>query len=253
MTVTTSGTLPDEVYDVAVIGAGVVGAAIARELARYPLRIALVEASDDVGDGTSKANTAILHTGFDAVPGSLESRLVREGQRRLAEYAARTGIPVEPLGALLVAWDEEQLAALPGLVEKAERNEYRATRILDAAELYAREPRLGPGALGALEVPGESVICPWTTTLAYVTQAVRAGADLHLNCRVEDVSDVPGDASPHELTTGRVSRPTARLLGRKRTQGPASRDKSLEIYWAVTSSGGAMPTRSERIAPHPHA
>ncbi|MFJ5110446.1 FAD-dependent oxidoreductase [Streptomyces sp. NPDC088551] len=203
MTVTTSGTLPDEVYDVAVIGAGVVGTAIARELTRYPLRIALVEASDDVGDGTSKANTAILHTGFDAVPGSLESRLVREGQRRLAEYAALTGIPVEPLGALLVAWDEEQLAALPGLAEKAGRNEYHETRILDAVELYSREPRLGPGALGALEVPGESVICPWTTTLAYATQAVRAGADLHLNCRVEGVAELPGDESAHELTTGR--------------------------------------------------
>ncbi|MEV4969508.1 FAD-dependent oxidoreductase [Streptomyces scopuliridis] len=203
MTVTTSGTLPDEVYDVAVIGAGVVGTAIVRELTRYRLRIALVEASDDVGDGTSKANTAILHTGFDAVPGSLESRLVREGQRRLAEYASSTGIPVEPLGALLVAWDEEQLAALPGLAEKAERNEYHETRIIGADELYSREPHLGPGALGALEVPGESIICPWTTTLAYATQAVEAGADLHLNCRVESVTGAPGDASPHELLTGR--------------------------------------------------
>ncbi|MFD5116959.1 FAD-dependent oxidoreductase [Streptomyces sp. NPDC058391] len=199
MTVTTAGDLPDEVYDVVVIGAGVVGTAIARELTRYPLRIAVAEASGDVGDGTSKANTAILHTGFDAVPGSLESRLVREGQRRLADYAEETGIPVEPLGALLVAWDDEQLAALPKLVEKAERNGYHETRIIGADELYSREPRLGPGALGALDVPGESVICPWTTTLAYATQAVRGGADLHLNCRVENA--VSG--SPHHLTTAR--------------------------------------------------
>ncbi|MFE4830587.1 FAD-dependent oxidoreductase [Streptomyces sp. NPDC056672] len=199
MAVTTSGSLPDEVYDIVVIGAGVVGTAIARELACYPLRIALVEASDDVGEGTSKANTAILHTGFDAVPGSLESRLVREGQRLLAAYAAEAGIPVEPVGALLVAWDDEQLAALPRLVEKAERNGYRETRIIGADELYAREPRLGPGALGALDVPGESVICPWTTTLAYATQAVRAGADLHLNCAVRRVDA----GSPHELGTVR--------------------------------------------------
>ncbi|MFJ8584503.1 FAD-dependent oxidoreductase [Streptomyces sp. NPDC093595] len=198
MTVTRGGPLPPEPYDVTVVGAGVVGCAIARELARHPsLRIALVEAADDVGEGTSKANTAILHTGFDAVPGSLESRLVREGQRRLLAYAAAAGIPVEPVGALLVAWDEEQRAALPALAEKAGRNGHHGTRIIGAAELYAREPHLGPGALGALDVPGESIVCPWTTTLAYATQAVRAGADLHLGCGVEAVR--PG----HELVTDR--------------------------------------------------
>ncbi|MFD7501900.1 NAD(P)/FAD-dependent oxidoreductase [Streptomyces sp. NPDC059850] len=199
MTVTTTGDLPGEVYDVAIIGAGVVGTAIARELAAHRLRIALVEASDDVGDGTSKANTAILHTGFDATPGTLEARLVREGYQRLNTYAAEAGIPVEPLGALLVAWDTEQLAALPALAEKAVRNDCHDTRILAADEVYAREPHLGPGALGALEVPGESIICPWTTTLAYATQAVRGGVDLHLNCAAEAITTY----GHHEIATTR--------------------------------------------------
>ncbi|MFE7323483.1 FAD-dependent oxidoreductase [Streptomyces sp. NPDC057565] len=194
--------LPDggAAYDVTVIGAGVVGTALARELARYPIRTALVDGSDDIGNGTSKANTAILHTGFDAVPGSLEARLVREGQRRLAAYAAATGIPVERVGALLVAWDEDQLAALPGLLAKAERNDYHAARIIDAGELRAREPHLGPGALGALEIPDESIICPWTTPLAYATQAVRAGVHLHLDCRVQQIDS---GADIHTLTTTR--------------------------------------------------
>ncbi|MFI7319516.1 NAD(P)/FAD-dependent oxidoreductase [Streptomyces venezuelae] len=201
MAVTRRGAPPDVTYDVTVIGAGVVGTAVARELARHPgLRIALAEAADDVGEGTSKANTAILHTGFDAVPGSLESRLVREGQAMLAAYAAESGIPVEPVGALLVAWDEEQLSALPGLLSKAERNGHRAARLLGPAEVRAREPHLGPGALGALDVPGESIICPWSTTLAYATQAVRAGVDLLLNCRVLGVGPA-GEA--HLLTTSR--------------------------------------------------
>ncbi|MFI9777590.1 FAD-dependent oxidoreductase [Streptomyces sp. NPDC051956] len=207
MTVTTKGPLsPKEQmssrpYDVAVVGAGVVGTAIARELARHPhLRLALVEASGDVGDGTSKANTAILHTGFDAVPGSLEARLVREGQRLLSAYAAESGIPVEPVGALLVAWDDDQLTALPGLLEKARRNGYDAARIIGADETMAREPQLGPGALGALDVPGESIICPWSTTLAYATQAVRSGVDLHLNSRVEAVGS---DGGVHILSTSR--------------------------------------------------
>ncbi|MEV6170841.1 FAD-dependent oxidoreductase [Streptomyces sp. NPDC051954] len=196
-----TGSLPSMTYDVVIVGAGVVGCAIARELACHPgLRVALVEERDDVGDATSKANTAILHTGFDAVPGSLEARLVREGSRQLAAYAAESGIPVETVGALLVAWDQEQLAALPRLVEKAERNDYHDTRILGPAELHEREPHLGPGALGALHVPGESIICPWTTTLAYATQAVRHGVDLHLDCRVEEVSR---QDDIHVLGTGR--------------------------------------------------
>ncbi|MFE6157733.1 FAD-dependent oxidoreductase [Streptomyces sp. NPDC056486] len=206
MTVTTKGPLPSEPYDVTVVGAGVVGSAIARELAgHHQLRVALVEASGDVGDGTSKANTAILHTGFDAVPDSLEARLVREGRRLLAAYAAESGIPVEPVGALLVAWDEEQLAALPNLLKKAERNEYHDARIIGADEVRSREPHLGEGALGALEVPGESIICPWTTTLAYATQAVREGVDLHLNCKVGEVNSSlsPDGSDCHELTTPR--------------------------------------------------
>lgn len=210
MTVTAKGPLPSTPYDVAVVGAGVVGCAIARELARHPrLRIALLEAQDDVGQGTSKSNTAILHTGFDATPGALEARLVRDGHRRLSAFAAESGIPVERVGALLVAWDEEQRAALPRLAEKAERNAYTGTRLLSVAELYAREPHLGPGALGALHVPGESVICPWTTTLAYATQAVRAGVDLHLLTAVEQVAR-EGDG--HRLTTTRGTLRTRHLV-----------------------------------------
>jgi glycerol-3-phosphate dehydrogenase len=210
MTVTANGPPPSRSYDVTVVGAGVVGCAIARELARRPsLRVAVVEAQDDVGQGTSKANTAILHTGFDAVPGSLEARLVREGARQLAAYAAESGIPVEPVGALLVAWDEEQLVALPHLAEKAVRNEYADSHLIEPPELYEREPHLGPGALGALHVPGESIICPWTTTLAYATQAVRQGVDLHLNSRVDKVCRQDGT---HVLTTARGTLRTRYLV-----------------------------------------
>lgn len=198
MTVPTDGLA----YDVVVIGAGVVGAAVARELSGYPLRVALVDAAGDVGEGTSKANTAILHTGFDATPGTLESRLVRRGYELLTAYAAATGIPVEPVGALLVAWDDEQLAALPYLAEKAVANGCLDTRLVSAAELYAHEPHLGPGARGALEVPGESIICPWTTPLALATEAVTAGVTLLLGCTVEGVDAVP-DEQLHVVRTSR--------------------------------------------------
>ncbi|GAA2868747.1 NAD(P)/FAD-dependent oxidoreductase [Streptosporangium fragile] len=185
-------TTPSGTFDVAVIGAGIVGSAIARKLAGYELGVALLDARDDVGDGTSKANTAILHTGFDARPGTLEARLVREGYRLLSEYAGRTGIPVERTGALLVAWNAEELAALPGLREKAERNGYDRTEIVGPDEVYRQVPHLGEGALGGLTVPDESIICTWTVNLALATEAVLRGATLLLNRAVRAVEERDG-------------------------------------------------------------
>ena len=175
------------VADVVIIGAGVVGTAIARTLAGYELTCVLVDAAGDVGTGTTKANTAILHTGFDTVPGSLESRLLRRGSRLLHDYARRAGIPVERTGALVVAWTDEQEAALPGIVAKAHRNGCLDVRLMAAADLYRAEPELGPGARGAVQVPGESIICPWTTPLAYATEALREGVRLRLGTRVTGV------------------------------------------------------------------
>lgn len=170
--------------DVAVIGAGIVGAAIARDLAATSLSVALVEARDDVGDGTSKANTAILHTGFDAKPGTLESRLVAHGYELLGAYAEQTGIPVERTGAVLVAWTDEELDALPGLKTKAEQNGYYHCELIDATQVYDRVPDLGEGVLGGLTVPDESIICTWTTNLALATDAVQRGVTLLRGHRV---------------------------------------------------------------------
>jgi glycerol-3-phosphate dehydrogenase len=127
-------------YDVVVIGAGIVGSAIARELAGHKLSVALLEARDDVGDGTSKANTAILHTGYDAKPGTLESTMVSRGYHLLSQYATDTGIPIEPTGAILVAWDQEQLDALPSLKDKAQANGYHHCELIDTDAVYAQLP-----------------------------------------------------------------------------------------------------------------
>jgi glycerol-3-phosphate dehydrogenase len=188
-----------DVSDVIVVGGGIVGCAIARALAGTNLSVTLVEARADVGDGTSKANTALLHTGFDAIPGTLESRLVARGYEMLGSYAEQTGIPVERTGALLVAWTDEERNALPGLKDKAERNFYRRCEIVDAAEVYRRVPGLGPGVLGGLTVPGESIICTWTTNLALATDAVARGARLMRGARVSGAT--VGDAHTTLRTT----------------------------------------------------
>lgn len=188
-------------FDIAVIGAGVVGSAIARELAAYDLRVVLVEARNDVGDATSKASTAILHTGFDATPGTLESQLVRRGFELWLDFAAQTNIAVDRTGALLVAWDEEQRAALPGLAAKAEANGYHATELVDAATVYDIVPALGPGALAGLRVPDESVIDSWGAALALATDAVNRGTVLRLNTVVTGV-EVAADLTILHTNTG---------------------------------------------------
>ena len=185
-------------YDVAVIGAGIVGCAVARELAGTGLRVALLEARGDVGDVTSKANTAILHTGFDATPGTLESRLVRRGHELLSAYAIDAGIPVERTGALLVAWTDEELATLPKLAAKAAANGYDRTELVDAEEVYRRVPTLGPGALGGLAVPDESIVCSWTAAIAFATEAVHRGAELLLRHQVSAIEIGP---STSRITT----------------------------------------------------
>ncbi len=173
-------------YDVAIIGAGVVGTAVARQLARYRLRTVVLERSNDVGTGTSKANTAILHSGFDTKPGSLESTLVRRGHELLGTYALRAGIAVERTGALLVAWDAEQEMRLDGVVATARANGYERAERVTTEELYRREPNLGRGATGAVSIPDEYVICPWSPSIAFATEAVGAGVELRLGVEVTD-------------------------------------------------------------------
>ncbi len=197
-----------ERYDVAVIGAGVVGCAIAMELSRYEAAITLVEAKSDVGAGTSKASSAILHTGFDAAPGSLEARLLRRSYQLFHERASSLGLPIGRTGAVIVAWNEEQEAALPAILEKAARNGVCDLEEWSSAELYRREPELGPGALRGLFVPGESITCPFTPVLAFAGTAVTNGVTLRRDFPVTSVSDEGGEY----LLGGAAGRLRARVV-----------------------------------------
>lgn len=174
-------------YDIAVIGAGVVGAAIARDLAGTGNSVVVIEGREDVCEGTSKANTAILHTGYDAKPGTLEARLVKRGYELTYSYCAEANIGVVRTGAILVAWDDEQAESLPGLQDKAVENGYHDSVLLSPAEVYAELPHLGEGVTGGLAVPDEAIIDAWTVPLAFVTDAVRRGAALKLSHHVSGI------------------------------------------------------------------
>ena len=177
-------------YDVAIIGAGAVGSAIARELSRYKLNTILLEAKADVGMGTTKANTAIWHTGFDAKPGTLEAKLLRRSYALLESYVPEAGIPTERLGGLLVAWTKEQRDNLPALLERAHNNGVADVRIISTEEVYRLEPNLHKGAWGGLFVPGESLICPFTLPIAFASQALLNGVSLKLNFPVQAIEQL---------------------------------------------------------------
>ena len=184
--------------DVCVIGGGVVGAAIARALAIETTQsVVLLESRNDVGQSTSKANTAILHTGFDAVPGSVESRLVRRGYELLMSYAPSHNIAIERTGALLVAWTEEQLDALPKLAKKAADNGYERAAALSAQDLYGLEPRLGDGALGALSIPDGFIVDPWGPPVSYENDAVLGGAKVIVGQKVNEIEGSAHDWIVH--------------------------------------------------------
>lgn len=171
-------------FDVAVIGGGVIGCAIARRLTLDGARVVLLERAADILDGASKGNSAILHTGFDAPPGSLEQRCIAAGYAEYLDIHARLGLPLIRSGALVIAWSEAEEALLPALMDQARANGVDDIEPLSAAQTRAREPALAPGLRAAFRVPREYLIDAWSAPLAYLMQAVVNGAVVRRNCNV---------------------------------------------------------------------
>lgn len=167
-----------------IIGGGVVGCAIFRRLAMAGLEPILLEAAADILDGASKGNSALLHTGFDAPESSIELDCIQSGHREYLEIKDKLNLPLVESGALVVAWDEEQLAKLPAIVEKAHRNNVRDVVQIDRNELRKREPFLSERGLGAVFVPGEHIIDPWSAPLAYAHQGLAHKGQIMRRCRV---------------------------------------------------------------------
>lgn len=172
--------LPDPLpkFDVAVIGAGVVGCALARAFTLAGARVVVLEKAADVLDGASKGNSAILHTGFDAPEASLELACVREGYRLYHAIHDRLGLPVIRSGAMVLAWTEDEVATLPDLMAQAVANGVTDVSPLTAAEARALEPALSDRVLAGFRVPGEHLIDPWSAAHGYLLQALENGATL---------------------------------------------------------------------------
>ena len=178
--------------DVAIIGCGVIGAAAAYELSHYPLQTAIFEAENDVADCTTKANSAILHAGYDPEPGTRMARLNVEGSALAKEICARLDVPYLQCGSLVLALSPEELPHLQKLYENGIANGVPGIRLLSAEETLAMEPNLAPTVVGALYAPSAAIVSPWEFALAMAEVAVRNGVELHRSCPVTRIEKTAG-------------------------------------------------------------
>ncbi len=174
-------------YDVAVVGAGVIGSLIARELSRYNLKIALIEKCNDMAMGTSKANSAIVHAGFDAKPGSLKAKFNVEGTALMPELCKTLSVPFKPVGSLVVAFSDEDVETLNSLLERGNINGVPGLEVYDKAKLKEAEPYISDEAKAALWAPSAGIVCPYELTIAAAENAVVNGAEFIRNFEVKDI------------------------------------------------------------------
>ena len=174
-------------YDVIVIGAGVTGCAVAMELSKYKLRVAVAERREDVCTGASKANSAIVHAGYDPVPGTMMARFNVRGCRLLEPLCKQLNVPYKRCGSLVLCFDEADRPRLTDLLERGLENGVEGLRIIDRDELRDLEPNISPSAVAALYAPTGAIICPFELTAAMAENAVRNGAEIFFDSPVTDL------------------------------------------------------------------
>ncbi len=179
-------------YDVIVLGCGVVGAATAYQLARYPLKVAVLEAQNDVANGTTKANSAIIHAGYDPEPGTLMAKLNVEGNRMAGEICQKLQVPFARVGSLVLAFDEADLATLRTLYDRGVANGVPGLELWDQSQVRQREPNLSQEVKGALYAPTAGIVDPWQYALAMAEVAVTNGVELHRSAPVTAITPVEG-------------------------------------------------------------
>lgn len=238
-------------YDVAVIGAGVVGSLITRELSKYNIKVALLERCNDCAMGATKANSAIVHAGFDAMPGTLKAKLNVRGVELMKKVCGELNVPLKNNGALVVAFSEDEIPHLEELKKRGEKNGVPDLRVVGKEELAELEPNIGETAVGALVAPTSSIVCPYELTIAAVENAVTNGAQFLRNCEVTGIDYSDGEfrlsTSLGEITAEYVinaagvhSGEIASLIG----------DESIEIvvrhgdYYLLDKSQGTLVSRT---------
>lgn len=174
-------------YDVVIIGAGVVGGMVARTLSRYDLKICIVEKEHDVAMGATRANSAIAHAGFDAKPGSLKAKLNVEGSKMMEKVCMELGVKYKNNGSLVIGFNEEDRQTLKELLDRGNENGVEGLRLVDQEQLKTLEPNLADEVTCALYAPTGAIICPYDLTIAAIGNAMDNGAELKRNFKVCDI------------------------------------------------------------------
>lgn len=174
-------------YDVAIIGAGVVGGMIARRLSAFDIKICIIEKENDVAMGATKANSAIVHAGFDAKEGSLKAKLNVKGSEMMPQVAKELGVKYKNNGSIVIGFNDDDRKTIEELLVRGTKNGVKGLRILEKDELKKLEPNISENVVCALYAPTGAIICPYELTIAAVGNAMDNGADLELNFKVEAI------------------------------------------------------------------
>ena len=189
-------------YDVVIIGAGVSGCAVARELSKKKLNIAVLEKASDVCEGTSKANSGIAHAGYDAKPGTLKARLNVRGSRMMKALSEELDFPYRQNGSLVLCFDEKEKGKLEELYQRGIQNGVEGIKILQRSELLAIEPHVGEKAVAALYAPTGAIICPFGLNIALADNAAVNGVEFHFRTEVKGIKRLE---EGYELLTDKES------------------------------------------------
>ena len=179
-------------FDFAVIGAGVVGGMVARELTRYTDRVCILEKGSDVALGATRANSAIVHAGFDAAYGSLKARLNVRGSNMMEKVCAELGVKYKRNGSLVVGFNSEDEKTLIELCERGKANGVDGVRVIYREEILSLEPNIGDDVMVALHAPTGAIVCPYELCMAAVGNAMDNGATLKLNFKVNKIEACEG-------------------------------------------------------------
>lgn len=174
-------------YDIIVIGAGVTGTCTARELSKYQVNMCVIEKGDDVASGTSKANSGIVHGGYDCVPGTLMAEMNVRGNQLLYELAEELDYPIKKNGSLIVCTVPEEVGKLDVLLDQANKNGVPDCRIIGKEEALAMEPNLTDNTVAALYVPTGGIICPWGLAIAMGENAAMNGCEFKFETEVQNI------------------------------------------------------------------
>lgn len=177
-------------YDVIIIGAGVSGAATARELSRYKIKACVIEKEEDVCCGTSKANSALVHAGYDAAEGSLKAKLNVRGNQMMEQLSRDLDFPFKKNGSLVVCLHEEDMPNLQALYNRGIANGVKELRILNREELEEMEPNISDQAYAALYAPTAGIVCPFGMNMAMAENANANGVEFKFDTEVTDLKPI---------------------------------------------------------------